>query len=95
MKKKFTPEEKASVALAAIREQKTTNQICSEYEVHGTQVGHWKKLGLQGIKDIFTDKRKKEDNCNELLIKELYEIIGKRDVELAWLKKKSNPFASP
>jgi transposase-like protein len=95
MKKKFTPEQKATIALAAIVKEKTPSQICSEYEVHGTQVGLWKKQALQGMKDLFTDKRKKEDNSHELLLKELYETIGKRDMELAWLKKKADPFATP
>lgn len=94
MKKVFTPEQKASVAIAAIKEQQTVNQISAAYEVHSTQIGMWKKQALRGLKDVFSDKRKKENQTNDQLIAELYQTIGQRDMELAWLKKKLEPFAS-
>lgn len=95
MKKVFTPEEKASVAIAAIKDQQTINQISAAYEVHPTQIGLWKKQAIQGLKDVFSDKRKKENKTNDQLIAQLYQTIGRRDMELAWLKKKLEPFASP
>lgn len=94
MKKVFTPDQKASIAVAAIKEQQTTNQISAAYEVHPTQIGMWKKQALHGLKDVFSDKRKKENQTNDQLIAELYQTIGKRDMELAWLKKKLEPFTS-
>jgi transposase-like protein len=94
MKKVFTSEQKASVAVAAIKDQQTINQISAAYEVHPTQIGLWKKQALHGLKEVFSDKRKKENKTNDQLIAELYQTIGKRDMELAWLKKKLEPFAS-
>lgn len=94
MKKVFTPEQKASVAIAALKEQQTINQISAAYAVHPTQVGLWRKQALEGLKNIFSDKRKKENQTHDQLIAELYQTIGKRDMELAWLKKKLEPFAS-
>ena len=94
MKKVFTPDQKASVVVAAIKEQQTINQISAAYEVHPTQIGLWKKQALQGLKDVFSDKRKKENHTNDQLIAELYQTIGQRDMELTWLKKKLEPFAS-
>jgi transposase-like protein len=38
----FSPQEKAQVALAAIKGDKTIAQISSSYQVHPTQIGHWK-----------------------------------------------------
>lgn len=93
MKKSFTSEQKSVIALEAIKGHKTLAMISSEYEVHGTQIALWKKHALTGMKDLFSDTRKKEDTSHEVLVKELYETIGKRDMELAWLKKKYNPFA--
>ncbi len=94
MKKVFTPDQKASVAVAAIKEQQTTNQISAAYEVHPTQIGLWKKQAIQGLKDVFSDKRKKENQTNNQLIAELYQQIGQQKMELAWLKKKLEPFSA-
>lgn len=94
MKKIFTPEQKASVVVAAIKEQQTVNQISAAYEVHPTQIGLWKKQALQGLKDVFSDKRKKENQTHDQLIAELYKQIGQQKMEFEWLKKKLEPFAS-
>lgn len=88
MKKVFTPQQKAAVALAAIKGEKTTSQIASAYEVHPTQVQQWKKILLENVSAVFTDKRSKEGKPERELIDELYRVIGQRDIELGWLKKK-------
>lgn len=59
-RKSFTAEFKSKVALEAIKEQKTINQIASENGVYPNQVCTWKKELLEGIGHIFSDKRKKE-----------------------------------
>ena len=94
MKKTFTSQQKANVALAAIKGEKTISQISSLYEVHPTQIQIWKKQAISGIAEIFSDKRKKKDESQDKLIGDLYKIIGQRDTELEWLKKKLQPFDS-
>jgi len=59
-KKQFSPQEKAQVALAAIKEEKTTVQISSDFQVHPTQIGLWKKQVLDYLPELFKDGRKKE-----------------------------------
>jgi transposase-like protein len=93
MKKQFTPKEKAAVALEAIREIKTTSQVASEYQVHPIQVGVWKKQLLTNSPNIFSEKSERDDQ--QKTIDELYKIIGQREAELSWLKKKLSPFNSP
>lgn len=93
MKKIFTAEQKTAVVLAAIKGEQTINQISAAYEVHPTQIGVWKKEALSGLKDIFSDKRKKEHQTHDQLISELYRQIGQQKMELEWLKKKLQPFA--
>ena len=88
MKKVFTSQQKATVALAAIKGDKTVSQIASDHEVHPTQVQQWKKIMLENIASVFTDKRTKEGKPERELIDELYRVIGQRDIELGWLKKK-------
>ena len=93
MKKQFTPKEKAVVALEALRGTKTTSQIASEYEVHPVAVGTWKKQLLENSAKIFSEKQ--ERDTQQKTIDELYQIIGQREAELSWLKKKLAPFKSP
>ncbi len=88
MKKIFTPQQKAAVALAAIKGDKTVSQIASAYEVHPTQVQSWKKIVQENTAALFADKRRKEGKPEQQLIDELYRVIGQRDIELGWLKKK-------
>jgi transposase-like protein len=88
MKKVFTPQQKAAVALEAIKGGKTISQIASVYEVHPTQVQQWKKILQENISGIFADKRKREGKPEQELLDELYRTIGQRDIELGWLKKK-------
>ena len=94
MKKIFTPQQKAAVALAAIKGEQTTGQIASLHEVHPTQIGLWKKQALSGLAEVFSDKRKKEHQTHEQLISELYTAIGRQKIELEWLKKKLEPFGA-
>lgn len=95
MRKIFTPKQKAEVALAAIKNEQTINQLSGAYEVHPTQIANWKKIVLDSLPEIFSDKRSKKNSSQEKLIEELYKQIGQSKVELDWLKKKLRPFNLP
>lgn len=88
MKQQFTPVQKANVALAMLKGDKTINQLSSLYHVHPTQIRQWERIAKEGLSSLFTDKRKKEDKEKDELIEALYKLIGQRDTELDWLKKK-------
>ena len=76
---------KAKVALAALSGGSPT-QIASRFRVHPTQVATWKKRLVEGAEELFADQRRKRpDGADE---QELYEQIGRLQMELAWLKKK-------
>ena len=81
---------KAKVALEAMREQKTMNELAQEYGVHPKMIGQW-KLELQTqAKSLFSGKRgtKAVDEENKTT-ENLYCEIGKLKMSLEWLKKKS------
>ena len=92
MKKTFSPELKAKVALEAIKEILTVQQIASQYEIHPQQVGRWKKEAEEILKLGFTDKRKKENFEQQRIIDELHKTIGQKEMAIGWLKKKLQPF---
>ncbi len=84
---------KAKVALAAVREQKTTSQLASQHGVHTTQIHQWKRHVIDGAAELFEPGRKrlKEDEFRQREA-ELFEEIGRLKMELEWLKKKSAQF---
>jgi transposase len=90
MRRQFTAEQKAAVALAALKGDKTINQIAAEYEVHPTQVKQWRDAVKTAASEVSTDKRKTASRAvdTERRIDELHRVIGVRDAELEWLKKK-------
>ena len=87
-RKRYSAEFKAKVALEAIREQRTVNEIASEYGVHPTQIAHWKKEVQEGIAGVFSGEIVKKTEQEEELKEKLYSQIGQLKVELDWLKKK-------
>jgi transposase len=92
MKKTFSPELKAKVALEAIKELLTVAQIASQYEIHPQQVGRWKKEAEEILKSGFTDKRKKENFEQQRIVDNLHRALGQKEMTIEWLKKKLQPF---
>ena len=91
-KRQHSPERKAKLALQAIRGEDKINQIASVNQIHPTQIRGWKKVIEENASLLFSDKRKSENKSQEELIEQLYKIVGQRDVELEWLKKKLSIF---
>jgi transposase-like protein len=80
---------KAKVALAAVQEQKTVQQIATLFAIHPTQVQTWKKQLLLGASSVFqTGERFHEAAAQRSREAELFEQIGRLNMELDWLKKK-------
>ncbi len=46
VRKRHNAEFKSKVAVEAIKEQKTINELTAEYGVHATQISNWKKQAL-------------------------------------------------
>lgn len=67
----------------------TINEIASQFGVHGNQVVRRKKQAQAELAKVFSDKREKHHASENALREELCRQIGKRKVELDWLKKNS------
>lgn len=91
--KTYTAQEKARVALEAIKSELTMSQLSSQYGVHATQINRWKKEAVEAMVMGFTSKPRAVDTAQAELISQLYQQIGQLTVERDWLKKKSAVFS--
>ncbi len=57
MRKSFSPDFIAKVALSAMKEEMTIAELSSKYEVHRTQITNWRKRATKGFIDIFRGER--------------------------------------
>ena len=83
---------KAQVALAAVRGDKTINELASLHSVHPTLVNAWKKQLVSNAEELFLNGAKTSSEEHEALQAQLYEQIGRLKTELDWLKKKAAVF---
>ena len=79
---------KASVALAAVKGDRTVAELAGQYGVHSTLVQGWKKQLVTGAAAVFSPGQSVADPAAEAKQAELYEQLGRVQMELAWLKKK-------
>lgn len=89
MKTNHTSAFKAKVAIEAIKGEKTSSELATQYQVHPEQIRQWKGIASKGIAELFIGRRRKADKEKDELIEELYKQVGQLKVELDWLKKKS------
>jgi transposase-like protein len=82
---------KAQVALAALKGDRTVNELAAQYAVHPTLIHGWKKQLLMGAETLFTTGSKAVTADTEAEKAELFEQIGRLKMELEWLKKKVGP----
>ena len=86
-RKKYSPEFKAKVALAAIKNEETVSELAARFGVHPTMVSTWKRQMLDGAADIF-DKTHKSKKQAEAQTDELFRQIGQLKVENDFLSRK-------
>lgn len=88
-RKHHSPEFKAKVAMEAIKESETLNQLSVKFDVHPNQIARWKKEAIEVMTEGFSQKKKKSIKDDEAQTDELFKQIGQLKVELDWIKKKS------
>jgi putative transposase len=91
-RKQHTAAFKAPVALAALKGDRTVNELAGQYGVHPTLIHGWKKQLLAGAEQVFANGTKAGGDT-EAEQTALFEQIGRLKMELEWLKKKVGPLA--
>src|SRR4051812_13469246 len=82
---------KAQVALAALKGDRTVNELAGHYGVHPTLIHGWKKQLLTGAEGLFGSPAQAASADAEARQAELFEQIGRLKMELEWVKKKALP----
>ena len=83
-----TPAFKAKVALEALKEEQTLNQIGQAFEVHPVQVTQWRKTLLEGAPNLFERSVNAADKGRQSKEDEALRELGRLQLEVAFLKKK-------
>ena len=86
-RKRHSPAFKAKVALEAAKQTRTAAELAKVFQVHPVQISQWKEQLLDGAESLFGDGRRREQEEGQALQAELYERIGRLNMEVEWLKK--------
>ena len=93
-RKRYQGSFKFWLALEAAQEQHTLNELSSIHGVHPNQISQWKRHLLEEGPHWFDqpglDRQQRDYEAREA---ELYEQIGRLQMELDWLKKKATALA--
>jgi transposase-like protein len=89
IRKRHTPSFKAQVALEAAKQSRTIADLAKQFQVHPVQISQWKKQLLDGMETLFQNGSTARQPDPEKIQAELYEQLGRLQMELAWVGKKS------
>jgi transposase-like protein len=79
---------KVKVVLEALKGLKSQQQIAAEFGIHPVQVTQWKTQFLEAAPSVFFKAKAKKDSEEDVEKAQLYEKIGRLEMENDWLKKK-------
>ena len=84
-RRRFSGEQKAKIALEALRGDRTLQEIDSRHQVHPNQVGAWKRQALEGLAEVFSKGAERRTRDHESELRDLHAKIGELIVERDFL----------
>lgn len=99
-RRQFTPEFKAKIVLALLREEKPLGELANEHNLSPNQLRNWKRDFTENVTRVFAESRQeKELRAKERAIdaerNQLMAKVGQLTIENDWLKKKSAQVLGP
>ncbi len=86
-RRRFTPQFKARVALAAIQERDSVQAIARRHEFHPNQVSLWKRQLLGAAPGVFDPGAQKRVKERDATIHDLHAKIGELTVERDFFRR--------
>jgi len=86
-RKKYSPEFKAKVALAALKNEQTISELSQQFGIHPNMISTWKKALVDNAADTFGKSIKYHKNMDNK-IDELHRQIGELKVANDFLSRK-------
>jgi len=86
-RRKFSASFKAKVAIEAIKEASTVQDLASKYQIHPTQIAAWKREFLEKAELVFDKETPATNEAENSKEQELYAKIGELQVQVDFLKK--------
>jgi transposase-like protein len=86
-RRRFTSDFKATVALEALRGDKTIQEIASQRKVHPNQVSAWKRQAMDGLGAVFSSGAERAGREHEAELHDLHAKIGELTVERDFLAR--------
>ena len=85
-RRRFTPNFKATVALKALRGDRTIQEIAARHKVHPNQVSTWKRQAMDGLGDVFSNGAEHARRDRESEVHDLHAKIGQLTMERDFLE---------
>ena len=87
IRRRFTADFKARVALDALRGDKTIQEIATKHKVHPNQVSAWKRQAMDGLGAVFSNGPDKARMDHDDEVRDLHAKIGELTVVNDFLAK--------
>ena len=88
-RRRFSGEQKAKIALEALRGDRTLQEIAARHQVHPNQVSTWKRQAMAGLAEVFSGGGERRTRDHESEVRDLHAKIGELIVERDFLSRGS------
>ncbi len=87
IRRRFTADFKARVALETLRGDKTVQEIAARHKVHPNQLSAWKRQVIDGLSEVFSNGVDRARRDHESEVRDLHAKIGELTVERDFLAR--------
>ena len=92
---RYSAQFKFQLALEAAQGQQTLNELANIHGVHPNQISQWKRQLLARGPEVFNGAtQSRQEKTHQVRETQLYEQIGRLQMELAWVKKKADAYSA-
>ena len=81
MRRRFSAEFKAKVALEAIKGDETVAELATKHELHPTQIAAWKREAVEKLAKVFDEKGSAREQNRDVELTKLHAKIRQLVVE--------------